>query len=162
MRMARAGRRLAVGEAAETCDLSPCLTGAPCGPLLCLRRLSALLVPRCTHAVCAVPVRFEGLCGVSPKMLVVWGFVDGLVPPHAYFDGTELTNEQHDKLHAKLVRQLCAALGKARETLLVTCFDEVEGDSAAMLKLRIRRIRLKDGNRVCQVGPSVFLDRLAC
>ena len=86
--------------------------------------------------------------------------VNGLVPRSAYFELTQATIEAQAKMHARLVERLAALAGKARETLVCTTFERVGIVEAETLKLKTERVRLREGRRVCDLGPSVCIDYL--
>ena len=112
-----------------------------------------------TNAVAVIP--YDLCTGLSPKVLVIAGFVDGFIPCRAYFDGAEMPLDKQEREHEKDTRRVYALAGKADERLVVSRFGATDLQSAGVLKLRIGRIRLRNGVRTCQIPPSEFTEQLA-
>lgn len=104
---------------------------------------------------------FDAALGQAPRVLVCCGMANGLVPPAEYFELTQATIEAQDKMHAQLVEHLASLAGKAGEGIICTTFEKAGIVEAETLKLKTERVRLRDGRRVCDLGPSVCLDYLA-
>lgn len=101
-----------------------------------------------------------GVTGLSPRLLVLCGFVNGFFPSKGVLDREILSQEDADKQMAKDLRALINAAGKATEGIIVTVFDETSLEVAERLKMSIARIQLRDGVRVARSQPSAYLDLL--
>ena len=103
----------------------------------------------------------ERLCGVTAKVLVVCGMVNGFMPVREYFDRVEMTQEKADKLLAADGQLFTWALAKATGRVLVTGFAKADLVAAETLRLQIDRVQLDDdGKRVALVDLSVLLEGL--
>lgn len=107
-------------------------------------------------AVAVVP--YDLTCGFSPNLLIVSGFVNGFIPCRDYFDATVTPPDRQKKMRAVDERRVRTLTGKAGHTLALSYFTSADLESAGKLKLKINRIRLKDGIRTCVIEPSIFLD----
>lgn len=135
-----------------------CLGTGPDTPSALARRLrERMLAPTLhdTNAVAVVPYRT--VAGLSPDFLVVTGFVNGFIPCRDYFDATATPPDKQESMHARDLRGVYAMIGKAEKHLTVSCFKNIDLESAGKLKLKINRIRLQDGIRTCTIEPSKFL-----
>ncbi len=97
------------------------------------------------------------LVGSSPKALLVCGFDNGFIPCRDYFDTTVVTLEKQEKMHKEDTRFLYTMLGKATDQLQVSYFTNIDLVGAERLKLKVDRIRLKNGQRMARLTPSEFL-----
>ena len=123
------------------------------------RRLAErLLAPTLEAADAVAVVPYDLACGFSPDLLIVAGFVNGFIPSRDYFDATVTPPERQEKMRAVDERRVRALTGKAGRTLALSYFTSTDLESAGKLKLKINRIRLKDGIRTCAIEPSMFLD----
>lgn len=122
---------------------------------------TALLAPTlpADNAVTVVP--YHLLCGLSPKTLVISGFVNGFIPTRDYFDTTVTTLDKQVKIHAEDARRVYALASKADDQLIVSYFTSTDLESAGILKLKIDRIRLEHAVRTCAISPSDFLKQVA-
>ena len=96
----------------------------------------------------------EDFAGQTARVVIMAGLVNGLVLPRRYFDPAQM---ERDKRPAMLVAEMAktyACAGKAASTLLFTYFTEAPLAEAESLQLKIHRVRLREGERVCEVHPS--------
>lgn len=107
------------------------------------------------RAVAVMP--YDSMVGLAPEVLVVAGFVNGFIPCRDYFDGTVTPLDKQKRMHAADVRRIYALVGKAGRRLVLAHFASTDLESATVLKLKIDRIKLKDGIRTCTISPSDFL-----
>ena len=84
--------------------------------------------------------------------------MNGLYPVKGYFDLLERTIDDQAKMHARLVAQLVEACGKAGGRLVLSGFARADILDAEPMKLMSERVRLRDGRRVCEFGPSAVID----
>ena len=91
----------------------------------------------------------EDFAGQTACVVIMAGLVNGLVLPRRYFDPAQM---ERDKRPAMAKTYACA--GKAASTLLFTYFTEAPLAEAESLQLKIHRVRLREGERVCEVHPS--------
>ena len=120
-----------------------------------------LLAPRIDAASAVQVVPYDQVAGLSPKVLIISGFVNGFIPCREYFDSAEMPLDKQEKEHAKDARRVYAMAGKASEQLVVSRFTTTSLETAGVMKLHIGRIRLQDGKRMCAIEPSDFTEQLA-
>ena len=120
-----------------------------------------LLAPRIDSASAVQVVPYDQVAGLSPKVLIISGFVNGFIPCREYFDSAEMPLDKQEKEHAKDARRVYAMAGKASEQLVVSRFTTTSLETAGVMKLHIGRIRLQDGKRMCAIEPSDFIEQLA-
>ena len=85
------------------------------------------------------------------------GFVNGFVPVRAYFDQSVMPLDKQAVQHERDVRLLAFSIGKAENDLVFSYFIETDIETAERLRLKIDRIRLREGERVARIAPSIFL-----
>lgn len=142
---------------AEVLALVGGVAGDEDAPTLAARACDALY--RRTFAEQAVRVGSPDLLlGLSPKVLVFCGLVNGLYPPRRYFDLSEATIDEQAKMHARLVAQLAQVCGRAGERLVLWGFERAGIVESERLKLASLHVRLRGGKRVCDFAPSVVID----
>lgn len=112
-------------------------------------------VLRDENAVAVVP--YDLTVGLSPDVLVIAGFVNGFIPCRDYFDPATMPLDKQEKTHAVDTRRVYALAGKADRVLAVSHFASTDLETAGVLKLKINRIKLRDGVRMCSIAPSDFL-----
>lgn len=100
---------------------------------------------------------FDCLVGQAPRIVLFCGMVNGLVPREEYFELSLATIEAQDKMHRKLVARLAGACGKARDAIVCSTFEHAGIVESETLRLKTERVRLRDGRRVCDLGPSVCI-----
>ena len=120
-----------------------------------------LLAPRIDAASAVQAVPYDQVAGLSPKVLIISGFVNGFIPCREYFDSAEMPLDKQEKEHAKDARRVYAMAGKASEQLVISRFTTTSLETAGAMKLHIGRIRLQDGKRMCAIEPSDFIEQLA-
>lgn len=96
----------------------------------------------------------EDFAGQSARALIMAGLVNGLTLPRRYFDPAQLERDKRPALLAAEMAKTYACAGKATSTLLLTYFAEAPLATAESLKLKVHRVRLREGERVCEVHPS--------
>ncbi|NHM14958.1 UvrD-helicase domain-containing protein [Xiamenia xianingshaonis] len=109
-------------------------------------------------AVALVP--FDQAVGLSPDVLIVAGLVNGFVPVREYFDLAEMPLDKQERTHATNLRRMYALAGKAGRDLVLSYFTSADLETAGRLKLKIDRIRLKGGQRICAISRSIYADTL--
>lgn len=109
-------------------------------------------------AVAIVP--YHLVAGMTPSALIISGFVNGFIPVAAYFDGAEMALDKQLQEHTKDTRLVYQLVGKAAHQLVVSYFTASDLESASILKLKIERIRLRNGKSVCTLSPSIFLEEI--
>ena len=156
---------LVTGEAGATAPAvvsSLCLGGEDnSAAAMAARFRERLLSPVINGSAAVQVVPYDQVAGLSPKVLVVAGFVDGFIPCREYFDSAEMPLDKQEKEHEKDVRRVYALAGKANQQLVVSRFRMTDLESAGHLKLHIGRIRLQNGKRMCLIPPSDFTEQLA-
>ena len=156
---------LVTGEARATAPAvvrSLCLASEDNSAAAMAARFRArLLAPTIDAADAVQVVPYDQVAGLSPKMLVVAGFVAGFIPCREYYDSAEMPLDKQEREHEKDVRRVYALAGKASQKLVVSRFGMTDLETAGRLKLHIGRIRLQNGTRLCIIPPSDFTEQLA-
>lgn len=156
---------LVTGEAGATAPAvvrSLCLASEDNSAAAMAARFRArLLAPTIDAADAVQVVPYDQVAGLSPKMLVVAGFVAGFIPCREYYDSAEMPLDKQEREHEKDVRRVYALAGKASQKLVVSRFGMTDLETAGRLKLHIGRIRLQNGTRMCIIPPSDFTEQLA-
>lgn len=129
--------------------------------VLAQRLRQHILAPTLHNANAVAVIPYDALAGLSPDILVVAGFVNGFIPCRDYFDITTTPLDKQEKMHASDTRRVYTLAGKANQRLVLSYFTSVDLESAGKLKLRINRIRLRNGIRTCTIEPSMFLPLMA-
>ncbi|MEC4183568.1 UvrD-helicase domain-containing protein [Adlercreutzia sp. R21] len=96
----------------------------------------------------------EDFAGQSASAVVMAGLVNGLTLPRRYFDPAQVERDKRPALLAAEMAKTYACAGKAASALLLTYFSEAPLATAESLKLKIHRVRLREGERLCEVRPS--------
>ena len=156
---------LVTGEAGATAPAvvrSLCLASEDNSAAAMAARFRArLLAPTIDAADAVQVVPYDQVAGLSPKMLVVAGFVAGFIPCREYYDSAEMPLDKQEREHEKDVRRVYALAGKASQKLVASRFGMTDLETAGRLKLHIGRIRLQNGTRMCIIPPSDFTEQLA-
>ena len=121
------------------------------------RARERLTMPTLSDGEAVAVVPYDLAVGISPDTLVIAGFVNGFIPCRDYFDTTVTTLDKQEKMHAADARRVYALVGKAEHALALSHFASTDLETAGALKLKIDRIRLRDGVRTCSIAPSDFL-----
>lgn len=87
----------------------------------------------------------EQLVGQSPRVVVMLGLVEGLVPK------SEATADVERKVFAE-------AAGKPSDLLILSTFQEAEQRVAQALRLMVRRSKMEQGTRMAMLARSRFID----
>lgn len=124
------------------------------------RATRRLLAPVLTDEEAVAVIPYDSMVGLSPNMLVISGFVNGFIPCRDYFDAAVTPLDKQERMHARDTRRVYALVGKAGRTLALSYFTAVDLESAGKLKLKINRIRMEHGKRICSIAPSEFLARI--
>lgn len=103
---------------------------------------------------------YENACGLNPKMIVLTGFVNGLFPVGAYFDATKTSIDRRARMHADDARLFYGILGKSCDRVVVTYFSKASLEEADFLSLKIERLHVEGGERICTVSPSEYIKYL--
>lgn len=124
------------------------------------RAQQAALFPTLHKEDTVAVVPYHLVAGMTPDVLIISGFVNGFIPISAYFDGAEMSLEKQLMEHSKDTRLVYQLASKATRELIVSYFTSADLESASMLKLKIERIRLRNGKSVCTLSPSIFLEEI--
>lgn len=96
----------------------------------------------------------EDFAGQTARVVIMAGLVNGLVLPRRYFDPAQMERDKRPAMLAAEMAKTYACAGKAASTLLFTYFTEAPLAEAESLQLKIHRVRLREGERMCEVHPS--------
>ncbi|MDR1712733.1 MAG: AAA family ATPase [Coriobacteriales bacterium] len=97
------------------------------------------------------------LIGSSFASLMVCGCNNGFFPPRDYFDATIMPLDKQAKQHSHDVQLFSLLIGSATEQLRFTWFERSDLENAEKLKLKIARIRMEKGKRICLLAPSEMI-----
>lgn len=97
---------------------------------------------------------------VGAEAVVACGVMNGFVPEHVYFDRTVVTIDKQARLWRQGLDRLYALASSAVSSVAFTYCTEVGLEEAGKLDLKVERIGLKEGRRVCRVDPSIYLAQL--
>ncbi len=90
-------------------------------------------------------------------LVVFGGFVNGFIPSRDYFDQAALVGAARERARKADAEMVSRCVGCARCRVVFTGFTNCGLETAERLKLRIARIRLQDGVRLCSIEPSDLL-----
>lgn len=96
----------------------------------------------------------DDFLGLSRPVAMVAGLVNGLVPSRSYFDPARVERDRRPELLARDQRRILGALAVAERELCLSTFTTASLAVAEQLQLKIDRVRLRDGERLCDVSPS--------
>lgn len=96
----------------------------------------------------------EDFIGQSLDAMVMAGLVNGLTLPRRYFDAAQMERDKRPALLAAEMAKTYLCAGKAKTSLRFTYFSEAPLATAESLQLKIHRVRLRNGERICEVKPS--------
>ncbi len=96
----------------------------------------------------------EDFIGQNLDAMVMAGLVNGLTLPRRYFDAAQMERDKRPALLAAEMAKTYLCAGKAKTSLRFTYFSEAPLATAESLQLKIHRVRLRDGERICEVRPS--------
>jgi hypothetical protein len=96
----------------------------------------------------------QELCALSFENLIVSGLVNGLIPQREYFDPTSIERDKRPAMLERIQKELYAGLSTAHDNLYFATFKEASLEEAEALRLKIERVRLRHGVRMCEVKPS--------
>lgn len=102
----------------------------------------------------------DDVAGRSADVVILGGFVNGVVPCRAYFDPAGLAGAARDRERTRCIRLLDGTVQAARKRLVVTGFTHANLQIAETMDLHIASIKLKAGVRVASIEPSEFLQLL--
>lgn len=141
-----------------------CLDGADGDDLsattLVRRARERLFFPTLRNEQAVAVVPYDSMVGLAPEVLVVAGFVNGFIPCRDFFDGTVTPLDKQKKMHTTDTHRVYTLVGKAGRRLVLSYFTSADLEPAAVLKLKIDRIKLKNGVRTCVISPSDFLSTI--
>lgn len=107
------------------------------------------------HAVAILP--YDQLVGVSPDVLIVSGCNNGFFPIRKFFDLTKIEEDRQRKMHERDTRRAYALFGKAGQSLFITWIQRIELEYAEAMDLKIKKITIENGRRVCTLTPSMYI-----
>lgn len=120
--------------------------------------VSKLNLPRFEHNPNSVKLGlYENASGLNPQAIVLTGFVNGFFPNLDYFEDTKFNVNQRNSMLAADIKRLYGLVGKANRSICITYFTEASPEAAGALKLKVDRVRMREGKRVCSVSPSLLL-----
>lgn len=102
----------------------------------------------------------EGAFSRSFDLVVFGGFMNGFIPAHDWFDPGALVGRSRERARERDLQRLRLVCGRTGGRVVFTAFERCTLELAERLGLRIHRIRAKDGRRICELEPSIYLDGL--
>ena len=99
---------------------------------------------------------YRGVAGLSPRVVVMTGAMDGFIPSATCFDpnGAIIEGSALDSQRAIFA----AAASKAHDKLVISTFQRADQSLARKLGLRERRSRIDAGKRVSMLSRSRFIE----
>ena len=101
---------------------------------------------------------YNATVGLDPAVLVVSGCVNGFIPAHDYFDLTVTSPDRQLRIHSADVARMYSLIGKGEKQLVLSYFTNATLENAVQLKLKIDRVSIREGRRICDISPSSVLD----
>ena len=105
-------------------------------------------------------VPYDSLFGLSAKVLIIVGFVNGFVPKHDFFDRTQLIADKREKRRVEDLKRAARVFSSATERILISTFALVDMEVADRSRIVMDRIGLVDGKPMSYTQPSVLLEKL--
>lgn len=102
----------------------------------------------------------DDFAGLAVPVLFIAGLANGMLPRRSYFDPTQVERDRRPQLLAAAQHRLYEAASCARTALNLSAFTEAPLATAEKLQLKIDRIALKEGRRLCRISPSETLRTL--
>ena len=96
----------------------------------------------------------EDFTGMNAQVVIISGLVNGFTPARSYFDPTVIERDKRPALLSKAMYKVYSCMGKATRALYLTYFEEAPLTQAETLQLKIERVRLRNGKRMCEIHPS--------
>lgn len=95
--------------------------------------------------------------GLDPRHVIACGLIEGYIPAISHADLVEFAPATQAKLAAAR-RNFYNAIGKARETLVLSTIQRAGTDLAHKLRMDARRIKREHGREVAVLARSCFID----
>ncbi len=101
-------------------------------------------------------VALSQVAGLTPRLLVLAGFMNGFFPDRAFFDLEALTVEQQERqaLRDRVLAETVFA--RASGQLVLARAEKLDVEDAERLGLAIERIAFEDGCRMARTEPSLY------
>ena len=113
----------------------------------------------CTTEEGVLVLPYEQALGLKVKHVFITGFVNGFVPNKNFLD-TMITTPDDQQRKAQIdIRKVYKLFSCATGEVHVSYFTHIEPENAQRLNLKIKRIRVRNGNRVCETMPSAYLNK---
>ena len=103
-------------------------------------------------------VPYINVVGLSPRVLIISGFMNGFFPKHDYFDYTKLSVDKREKRRIEDLNLAAVLFGKPTESLVVTSTETVDLEPAERMHLVIDHIGLEEGKRMAYTQQSELLE----
>lgn len=113
----------------------------------------AFLFPRLTGDGVAVGT-IDDFAGLRFTAVAVAGLSNGLAPLRSYFDPARIERDRRPGILARIQHRLYAAAESAQQNLVFSWFTEAPLAAAEAQQMKIDRVRLSHGQRVCDISPS--------
>ena len=98
--------------------------------------------------------------GLRPRAVILSGMVNGFTPESRYFDPTTVERDKRPAMLAKEAAKTYAAAGRAGEVLRFTYFTSAGLVESEHMRLKVERVRLLNGRRMCEIHPSETIREL--
>ena len=102
----------------------------------------------------------EDLFGHTFDLVIFGGFVNGFIPSRDLCDVGKVVGGARERALAADHAALRLVEGRTSERLVFTSFESCPLEAAEQLGLHIARIALKDGQRICTIEPSSYLEEM--
>lgn len=97
---------------------------------------------------------YNHFVGCNASVMVLAGMVNGFIPSRDFFDPTITERDKRPTLLARARAHVYCCAGHAQRSLAISFFREAPLADAEALKLKIYRVRLRNGQRICEIHPS--------
>lgn len=113
----------------------------------------------CTTEEGVLVLPYEQALGLKVKHVFITGFVNGFIPNKNFLD-TMITTPDDQQRKAQIdIRKVYKLFSCATGEVHVSNFTHIEPENAQRLNLKIKRIRVRNGNRVCETMSSAYLNK---
>lgn len=96
----------------------------------------------------------EDFIGQPFRRVYLLSLVNGLTPKRNYFDPTQVERDKRPKILNEEISKVYYSAGKAKDELKLSYFTSAPLIFVESHKIKINRIKLQDGERICDISPS--------
>ncbi|MBQ6453202.1 MAG: ATP-dependent helicase [Coriobacteriales bacterium] len=124
------------------------------------RAFPQTICPKFTYAHNVLRVGYyPAMRGLSAKVVVLIGTINGFVPVRDVFDN-EIAYNVQDKIRDETRMVFYSAVSRTCDKLIISYFQKEVIEVAEPLKMHIHRIRAEKGQRMVMLAPSLYIDEM--